>query len=187
MATASKSTTRHRRLHVVIVIISALILAVTIGLSIYIDSWSRSYRAAATAFDLSTVVIPEGPIPFSDAEIERIIAMKDPNFYEHGGWDYWALTRAIVHSKISDQGKPIPGATTITYYVAHGVFPRRGFESYVIPMFLIRHLEDYFTKEEILKLYVELYTEEKLRENLAREDRVLDSNGGKPSVENKAF
>lgn len=174
MESTTKSPTNHRLLRAVIIVFSTLLLLVTICLAVAFEQYAKPYRFAAAAFDLSTVVIPEGPVPLSEAEIERIIALEDPNFYEHNGWDYWAVGRGIVLANLSQKPIRIPSVSSLTSYVALRTYPRKGYD-YVTSMFLVKHFEEHFTKEEILKLYVELYTVEKLRGNLARADRMTDS------------
>lgn len=86
--------------------------------------------------------------------VSALIATEDARFYEHNGVDVKALARSIV----SGGGKG--GGSTITQQLAKMMFPR---EKLSKPELIIRkikewiiatRLEKYYTKEEILALYL---------------------------------
>ncbi len=88
-----------------------------------------------------------------------LVAVEDIRFYEHHGIDYRSLGRVLVKSiLLSDQGSG--GGSTLTQQLAKNIFGRR--KTFVIGMFvnkakemmIARRLENIFTKDEILLLYL---------------------------------
>lgn len=82
-----------------------------------------------------------------------VVCAEDQNFYEHFGFDFKSIEKAIEHNK---KGKRKRGASTISQQTAKNVFLydgrnwlRKGFEAYFT--FLI---EVFWSKERILEVYL---------------------------------
>ena len=86
------------------------------------------------------------------------LAAEDADFYRHQGMDYMGMVRALIANVRAGEIKQ--GASTITQQVVK-VFmldPSRTFERKVQELILARRLEQAFTKQEILELYLnEIY------------------------------
>jgi len=89
-------------------------------------------------------------------ELKRAIIYKeDRYFYYHFGINPVAVGRALVNNII--HGRRTSGASTITMQVARLLQPRRRtYGSKVIEMFRATQLEMHYSKDEILRMYMEL-------------------------------
>ncbi|MBL7739540.1 MAG: penicillin-binding protein 1C [Chitinophagaceae bacterium] len=86
---------------------------------------------------------------------KTIIAKEDRYFYSHPGINPFAVTRAFFKNLF--RMKRTSGASTITMQVARALEPRkRNIISKVIEMFRAFQLEWYYTKDEILQMYLNL-------------------------------
>ncbi len=86
------------------------------------------------------------------------VASEDDTFFEHQGLDYLAILRAVWVDLISGEKKQ--GASTITMQTAKNLLltPERRFRRKLKEMILARRIEQRFSKEEILYLYLnEIY------------------------------
>jgi penicillin-binding protein 1A len=86
------------------------------------------------------------------------VASEDDTFFEHQGLDYLAILRAAWVDVVSGEKKQ--GASTITMQTAKNLLltPERRFRRKLKEMILARRIEQRFTKEEILYLYLnEIY------------------------------
>ena len=98
-------------------------------------------------------------VDFKDLDpdiVNALIATEDARFYEHSGVDVKALGRSVFGVFIGGKG----GGSTITQQLAKMMFPR---EKLSKPALIVRklkewiiatRLEKYYTKEEILALYL---------------------------------
>jgi len=87
--------------------------------------------------------------------IEALKAYEDKRFFEHGGVDFAALTRAAA--SLATSGRIVSGGSTITMQTARLLEPRpRNIGSKVIEAFRAWQLERRYSKEEILELYLTL-------------------------------
>ncbi|MFC3713181.1 penicillin-binding protein 1A [Sphingoaurantiacus capsulatus] len=96
------------------------------------------------------VPYPEIPRPL----INAFISAEDKTFFTHGGLDYPGIAQAVL-TNLSNSGRPV-GASTITQQVAKNLlltsevsYIRKGREA-----ILAKRIEDAFTKEEIIELYL---------------------------------
>jgi penicillin-binding protein 1A len=98
-------------------------------------------------------------VDFKDLDkdiVDALIATEDARFYEHSGVDVKALGRSVFGVFTGGKG----GGSTITQQLAKMMFPReklskpalvvRKFKEWIIAT----RLEKYYTKEEILALYL---------------------------------
>jgi penicillin-binding protein 1A len=86
------------------------------------------------------------------------VAGEDDTFFEHSGLDYVAILRAAWVDLVSGEKKQ--GASTITMQTAKNLLltPERAFSRKLKEMVLARRIEQRFTKDEILFLYLnEIY------------------------------
>lgn len=98
------------------------------------------------------IVLPYDQIP--KMMIWAIISSEDQRFFEHAGIDYWGIFRAILDNALA--GHMVQGASTITQQVTKSILltPERTLLRKVKEAFLAKQIEDNFTKEEILYLYL---------------------------------
>ncbi|MEL6134217.1 MAG: transglycosylase domain-containing protein, partial [Bacteroidota bacterium] len=91
--------------------------------------------------------------------INALVATEDARFFEHKGVDSRSLLRVIVKS-ILLQNDNAGGGSTISQQLAKNLFPRKSFSLFSLPinkvreMFIARRLEQLYSKEEILELYL---------------------------------
>jgi penicillin-binding protein 1A len=97
-------------------------------------------------------VVPLDRIP--RVLVLSVLAAEDADFYRHEGLDYPGLVRAVVMGVLS--GGQFRGTSTITQQVVKNLLltPERSFGRKVRELILARQLEQEFTKDEILGLYL---------------------------------
>jgi penicillin-binding protein 1A len=86
------------------------------------------------------------------------VASEDDSFFEHSGLDYVAILRAVWVDLLAGEKKQ--GASTITMQTAKNLLltPERAFRRKLKEMILARRIEERFSKDEILYLYLnEIY------------------------------
>ena len=86
--------------------------------------------------------------------IYAFIAAEDRRFFEHSGIDYQGIIRAAI--KLISTGKISGGGSTLTQQLARDYFlnRRRIFTRKILEIFLAFNIEDEFSKEEIITLFV---------------------------------
>jgi penicillin-binding protein 1A len=101
-------------------------------------------------------VIPLEQVP--KHVIQAFLAAEDDSFYEHSGVDYVSIARAAWSNLVS--GGRLQGASTITQQTVKQLLlsPERTYRRKIRELVLARRLEQRFTKDEILFLYLnEIY------------------------------
>ncbi|SDR09129.1 penicillin-binding protein 1A [Pseudovibrio sp. Tun.PSC04-5.I4] len=103
--------------------------------------------------------IPIQAIP--DRLKQAFISAEDKNFYDHMGIDPWGIGRALVTNlRNSGTGRRLVGASTITQQVAKNFLltGEQKYERKIKEALLSLRIEQAFTKDEILELYLnEIY------------------------------
>lgn len=97
-------------------------------------------------------VVPFEKIP--KKVVDAFLAAEDDNFYQHEGIDYYGIMRAfLVNLK---KGRLVQGGSTITQQVAKSFLltKERTISRKIKDLLLARKIEQKFTKEEILFLYL---------------------------------
>lgn len=97
-------------------------------------------------------VVPFNKIP--KKVVDAFLAAEDDNFYNHEGIDYYGILRAfIVNLK---EGRLVQGGSTITQQVAKSFLlsKERTISRKIKDLLLARKIEQKFSKEEILFLYL---------------------------------
>ena len=86
--------------------------------------------------------------------VDAVLAVEDRRFYSHFGIDLIGTTRALVTNVRA--GRVVQGGSTITQQLAKNLFltPERTYERKIQEMLLALWLEERFTKDEILALYL---------------------------------
>jgi len=84
-----------------------------------------------------------------------VIASEDANFYEHTGVDPRGIVRAALRN-VFNLGSSTQGASTITQQLARGLFltPEKRLTRKVKEALLAIEIEQHFSKDEILALYI---------------------------------
>ena len=116
-----------------------------------LGTWSRSENRVFTGYDSIAPVV-----------FQALIATEDARFYEHSGIDVKALGRAIVKRGIFRQ-KNAGGGSTITQQLAKQLYSetarttvQRLFQK-PIEWVIAVEIERYYTKEEIMTLYLNYF------------------------------
>lgn len=86
--------------------------------------------------------------------VDAVLATEDRSFYHHFGIDVFGLMRATLANIRA--GHVVQGGSTITQQVAKNVFltPERSFARKLKEMMLAIAIEQHFSKEEILSIYL---------------------------------
>lgn len=91
--------------------------------------------------------------------VNALLATEDVRFYEHNGIDKRGLLRVLFKTILLGNDES-GGGSTITQQLAKNLFPRKSFPLFSLPLNKLREfitaekLEDVFTKDEILVLYL---------------------------------
>lgn len=103
-------------------------------------------------------------VPYPDIPphvIQAFISAEDKNFFEHPGVDIWGIIRASVENVFNYlEGRRLEGASTITQQVAKNFLltSEVSIERKLKEALLAFRIEDAYTKEKILELYLnEIY------------------------------
>jgi len=86
--------------------------------------------------------------------VNAILAAEDDGFFQHSGVDYPGLARATLRHLVS--GEKSEGGSTITMQLTRGIFlsPEKSYRRKLLEIFLTLRIEQQFTKQEILTLYL---------------------------------
>ncbi len=90
---------------------------------------------------------------------EALIATEDARFFEHRGIDFRALMRVLVKSILMSNDAS-GGGSTLSQQLAKNLYPRQDYQLFATLInklreaFVARRLEKIYTKEELLKLYL---------------------------------
>lgn len=108
----------------------------------------------AEMFKERRYIVPKDEIP--DIVIKAFLASEDERFFEHKGLDFFGIVRAVI-SNIR-YGEIREGASTITQQVARNLLlsRERTLSRKIREAILARRLEDIYTKDQILLLYLNL-------------------------------
>jgi len=91
----------------------------------------------------------------SPAMIKALLAAEDHTFYEHKGFSPNGIIRAVL-SNLS-RGKVVEGGSTITQQLAKNLFfegQKRGIDLKIAELIIALSLENQFSKDKILELYL---------------------------------
>ena len=97
-------------------------------------------------------VIPFDQVP--KRVVDAFLSAEDDNFYHHSGVDYTGIARAMI--KNIQAGRIVQGASTITQQVAKSLLltSERTFTRKIKDLLLAKRIEEKFSKNEILYLYL---------------------------------
>jgi penicillin-binding protein 1A len=112
----------------------------------------RNGRAIGEYFEERRRLIAFSEIP--KLVIDAFVSAEDQTFFEHKGIDFTGIARAAWKNLLA--GGRVEGASTITQQMVKGLLltPERTFTRKVREMILARRIEQRFTKQEILYLYL---------------------------------
>ena len=98
-------------------------------------------------------LIPLSEVP--EGVIHAFLAAEDDTFYEHSGIDYLSIVRA-AWANLRAGGETRQGASTITQQMVKQLLlsPERTYRRKIRELMLARRIEERFSKEEILFLYL---------------------------------
>ncbi|MFA0465408.1 penicillin-binding protein 1C [Vibrio breoganii] len=89
----------------------------------------------------------------SPTYLDSLLAYEDKRFYSHSGVDVRSLLRA-VYQRVR-YGKIVSGGSTITMQVARVLYPiERSYGGKLVQIFRALQLEQHYSKQEILNLYL---------------------------------
>ncbi|MCS6858245.1 MAG: transglycosylase domain-containing protein, partial [Sandaracinaceae bacterium] len=114
--------------------------------------FDREGRVIGEIFIERRTVVPIGRIP--RILVLSVLAAEDADFYLHEGFDYAGLLRAVVRGILA--GGRFRGTSTITQQLVKNMLltPERSFSRKIRELILAYRIEQEFTKEEILELYL---------------------------------
>ncbi len=156
----------------------ALVAILVVVLTVYISSLAADLKAQAKAFDLTkleqmesaSVILDRNGKIFGQIYVENretvpydrlppdlinaVLAVEDAKFYQHHGYDLFGIVRAALKNLTA--GHVRQGASTITQQLARNSFSlkEKTFRRKLLEIFLAQRIEDQFTKQKILELYL---------------------------------
>jgi penicillin-binding protein 1A len=97
------------------------------------------------------------PIPYDQIPkemVNAVVAEEDNRFFDHHGVDYFGVLRAAISNY--RQGRVKQGASTVTQQLARNSFDlkERSFRRKILEMFVAWRIEDHYSKEKIMELYL---------------------------------
>jgi penicillin-binding protein 1A len=115
--------------------------------------FDRDGRPIGEYFVERRSLTPMDQIP--DHVVQAFIASEDSSFFEHSGIDYVSILRA-AWVNLAAGGETRQGASTITQQMVKGLLltPERTYKRKIREMILARRIEQTFSKQEILYLYL---------------------------------
>ena len=86
--------------------------------------------------------------------INAVISIEDAKFYQHRGYDLLGIIRAALKNLTA--GHVRQGGSTITQQLARNSFSlkERTFRRKLLEIFLAKRIEDHFSKQKIIELYL---------------------------------
>ena len=156
----------------------AILAILVVVLAVYISSLAADLKAQAKAFDLSkleqmesaSVILDRNGKIFGQIYVENretvpydqlppdlinaVIAVEDAKFYQHHGYDLFGIIRAALKNLTA--GHVRQGASTITQQLARNSFSlkQKTFRRKLLEIFLAQRIEDNFSKQKIMELYL---------------------------------
>jgi 1A family penicillin-binding protein len=147
-------------------------------LAVYISSLVADLKAQARAFDLNkleqmesaSVILDRNGKIFGQIYVENretvpydqlppdlvnaVVAVEDAKFYQHHGYDSFGIIRAALKNLTA--GHVRQGGSTITQQLARNSFSlkQKTFRRKLLEIFLAQRIEDNFSKQKILELYL---------------------------------
>jgi penicillin-binding protein 1A len=157
------------------IVILAILVVV---LAVYISSLAADLKAEAKGFDLSkleqmesaSVILDRNGKIFGQIYVENretvpydqlppdlinaVVAVEDAKFYQHHGYDLFGIIRAALKNLTA--GHVRQGASTITQQLARNSFSlkQKTFRRKLLEIFLAQRIEDNFSKQKIVELYL---------------------------------
>lgn len=137
-----------------------IIMLSSIIVSDYIHTGYMMYKAVDDVLfyeRIKDVQLQEDYIELGDIStsfLQAIIAIEDHRYYEHSGYDLIAIGRASIQNL--SNGEIVSGASTITQQLSKNLFLSfdQTYERKIAEILLASKLENNYTKDEILTLYV---------------------------------
>jgi 1A family penicillin-binding protein len=156
----------------------ALLAIFAVVIAVYVSSLAADLKAQAKAFDLSkleqmesaSVILDRNGKIFGQIYVENretvpydrlppdlinaVIAVEDAKFYQHHGYDLFGIIRAALKNLTA--GHVRQGASTITQQLARNSFSlkQKTFRRKLLEIFLAQRIEDNFSKQKIVELYL---------------------------------
>ncbi len=123
-----------------------------VPLQVPLRIYSRDARLIAQLGEYRRIPVRYSEIPA--VVVHAVLAAEDDRFFEHPGFDYEGLMRAGSHLILT--GSRTQGGSTITQQLARAYFlsPERTFVRKAKELLLALKIEQAFSKEEILALYL---------------------------------
>lgn len=123
-----------------------------VPLQVPLRIYSRDARLIAQLGEYRRIPVRYSEIPA--VVVQAVLAAEDDRFFEHPGFDYEGLMRAASHLILT--GSRTQGGSTITQQLARAYFlsPERTFVRKAKELLLALKIEQAFSKEEILALYL---------------------------------
>src|SRR5213595_2299901 len=149
-----------------------------IGFAVYVSILASDLKSQAATFDLSKLEQMESAslildrkdkifgqiyvenretVPYDQLPrdlINAVVAVEDAKFYQHRGYDVLGIIRAALKNVTA--GHVRQGGSTITQQLARNSFAlkEKTFRRKLLEIFLARRIEENFSKQKIMELYL---------------------------------
>jgi penicillin-binding protein 1A len=123
-----------------------------VPLQVPLRIYSRDGRLIAQLGEFRRIPVRYADLP--EVLVDAVLAAEDDRFFEHPGFDYQGLVRAGFNFALT--GQRSQGGSTITQQLARAYFltPERTFVRKAKEILLALQIEQAFSKEDILALYL---------------------------------
>lgn len=144
------------------ILILAILIIISIVVKIFIDGYFM-YKEAVNKVSIEDKVnkirSDKDYVKIEDMTKDyrnAVIAIEDHRFEKHEGIDYIATFRAVVRNLA--EGELSEGGSTITQQLAKNMYftQEKKFERKVAELFVAFNLEDKYSKDEILEMYINI-------------------------------
>ena len=145
-----------KKLVAIVVLLAMIVVSVVFGMAFQSYSDARTTLAVSDLYDyvISNTTTYTYIEDIDEDFLNAIVAIEDRRFYTREGIDFISLGRAIITN--IESGALVEGGSTITQQLIKNVYfgYDRGFIDKLAEYFFIYDLEDAYSKDEILEMYV---------------------------------
>lgn len=154
---------RKKLVRILFFLIMIILLGTGIAAGILLNEGHKRYEEAIQENAIETLVSEiqnsENFVPYEELDknfVEAIVAIEDHRFFQRKGVDIIAIGRSFLSNLVTGEIKE--GGSTITQQVGKNLYfsHKASYTRKVAEIFLVEDLEEMYTKEEILAIYVNM-------------------------------
>lgn len=144
-----------------IVLLSVLIVSGVIVIHNGYETYQKAIQTTPIHQAVSNTIDQIEPyIPYEDIDanfVNAVIATEDKRYFVRNGFDWIALTRAMIHNMRYQ--KPVEGGSTISQQIAKNLYHQsinRSYKEKIAEVFIMNDLEQQYSKQDLFALYANM-------------------------------